>query len=244
MVNNVRPCVIGDGLIANAVRNVDFGRPVLALASGVSNSQEVRPEAFCRELELVKDAISRNPDLHVLYFSTCSVVGVSTPYTLHKLRMERLVESTANSYHVFRLPQVVGLVKNRTLVSYFVDSILRGRLIQVQTNATRSILDVRDFTRVAGLLVRRSVGTGSPVNIAPFVRVPVADIVREIAQLVGRPARTEFVDGGYSQTIDVNFLRRQLSSDDRLFDRDYWRMVLDYYVPLMVASMSDEEGVS
>lgn len=226
--------VIGNGLIAKSLSTVDFGRPTLVLASGVSDSQETRAEAFQREADLIAQTIARHPGLHAVYCSTCSVDScVVTPYTAHKLRMERLVMDTAASCHVFRLPQVVGLVHNRTLVSHFVDSIRLDRVLKVQVRATRNLLDVRDFARVAELLVRRNAGAGAPQNIASSAQVSVMDIVTEIARLLDRPARTEMLDAGYSQLIDTSFLRGQLPADDPLFDPDHWRVVLQHYVPLM-----------
>lgn len=226
--------IIGRGLIARALAGVDFNRPTLVLASGVSDSQETRPEAFRREAELVEQSIARHPGLHAVYCSTCSIdSGIATPYTQHKRQMEQLVMGAAASCHVFRLPQVVGLVHNRTLVSHFVDSILQDRVLKVQTRATRNLLDVRDFARVAALMVRHDAGTGAPQNIASATQVAVVDIVAEIARLLDRTARTEMQDAGYSQEIDTQFLHALLPPEDPLFDPDHWRVVLQHYVPLM-----------
>lgn len=225
---------IGSGLIAKSLSAVDFGRPTLVLASGVSDSQETRAGAFQREADLVEQSIALHPGLHAVYCSTCSIdSGVVTPYTAHKLRMEHLVMDAAASCHVFRLPQVVGLVHNRTLVSHFVDSILLDQMLKVQARATRNLLDVRDFARVAALIVRCNAGAGVPLNIASATQVAVTDIVTEIARLLGHPARIEMQDAGYSQMIDTRFLRALLPADDPLFDPDHWRVVLQHYVPLM-----------
>lgn len=231
--------IIGNGMIAKSLAAADFGRPTLVLASGVSDSQETRTEAFAREVSVLENAITNYPGMHVLYCSTCSVdSGIETPYTKHKLAMEARVLSKSASSHVFRLPQVVGLVNNRTLVSHFVDAVQHGRLITVQARAKRNLLDVRDFARVAAQLVRSKAGVGVPQNIASSTQVPVADIVQVIARLLGREARTELVDAGYSQTIDTGFLYRLLQADDPLFDPGYWRQVLQHYVPMMAANLA------
>lgn len=232
--------IVGNGLIARSLTGIDFGRPTLVLASGVSNSKETRVEAFQREAGLIDQAIADHPDLHVLYCSTCSIAsGVQTPYTTHKLAMEERVQSKATSCHIFRLPQVVGLVHNRTLVSYFVESILQGRLLKVQTQATRNLLDVRDFARVATLAVRCNAGVGVPQNIASSTQVPVSDIVAEIAWLLDHAAHIEGVNAGYSQSIDTAFLHELLPGDDRLFDSNHWRQVLRHYVPLMATDFAN-----
>jgi nucleoside-diphosphate-sugar epimerase len=236
---NFEHIIIGTGLIAKSLMGIDFGRPTLVLASGVSDSQEIRDEAFQREADLVEQTIARHARMHAVYCSTCSIdSGVVTPYTTHKMNMEQLVMKAAVSCHVFRLPQVVGLVHNRTLVSHFVDSILQDQILKIQIRATRNLLDVRDFARVAALLVRRNAGAGEPQNIASCAQVPVIEIVAEIARLLHRPVRTELQDSGYSQLIDTSFLRGQLQADDPLFDRGHWRVVLQHYVPLMAREVS------
>jgi hypothetical protein len=37
---------------------------------------------------------------------------------------------------------------------------------------------------------------------------------------------------GSNQTVNVDFLRNMLSSNDIIFTDDYWRLVLKKYVPL------------
>jgi nucleoside-diphosphate-sugar epimerase len=237
--------IIGNGLIARSLTGIDFGRSTLILASGVSDSQEKRVEAFQRETDLVEQLLDRHQGLHVLYCSTCSVEsGALTPYTAHKLAIEQRIVEKAKSCHVFRLPQVVGVVQNRTLVSHFVGAILDGKEMTVQARATRNLLDVRDFTRVVELIVRRNVGVGVPQNIASSTQVPVADIVEEIARLLRRAARSELVDSGYSQTIDSRFLHELLPDDDPLFDPGYWRRVLQHYVPLMAANLAQAKAAA
>lgn len=231
--------IVGTGMIGKSLTDVDFGRPTLVLAAGVSDSQETRPEAFEREVSLVEHAIVSHPDMHVLYCSTCSVdSGIQTPYIAHKLAMEKRVQSKAASSHVFRLPQVVGRVHNRTLVSYFVESILQDRVLTVQTRATRNLLDVRDFARVASLVVRSNIGEGMPQNIAASMQIPVQDIVLEIAKVLDRTTRIEFVDAGYSQAINTEFLKRLLPAEDPLFDPAHWRRVVQNYVPLIAADLA------
>jgi hypothetical protein len=233
--------VIGNGMISKCLVGVNFGQPTLILASGVSDSQETRPEAFEREFSVVKHAMDSHPSLHVIYCSTCSVdSGIQTPYIKHKLAMEDLVLSRANTSHIFRLPQVVGRVHNRTLISYIVESILKDRLLRVQTQATRNLLDVRDFARVASLMVRGNIGVCTPQNIASSTQIPVNDIVVEIAKVLNAPTRIEFVDAGYSQLINIAHLNDFLPALDPLFDTDYWRSVVQYYAPLIAADIADD----
>lgn len=239
MINSPKKLIIGSGLIAKSFIDVAFEVNTLVFASGVSNSQETRATEFQREADLFDHVINRNPGFHVLYCSTCSIDSVTTsPYIAHKLSMEQRVRRMAESFHIFRLPQLVGLVKNKTLVSYFVDAILHDRVLIVQSKAARNLLDVTDFARIAKLIVNQRVGINTVQNIASANNVQVLDIVEEIARLLGRIAQTSIDCSGYSQDVDIGFLRRILPADDVLLKADYWREVLHHYVPRFVQSES------
>jgi len=231
---NEKNIIIGNGLIAKELSSQEFGRACLILASGVSNSQEVNPKEFERESALVEYMIDLYPKLHVLYCSTCNATSSQkTPYIQHKLAMEAKVLSKANSCHIFRLPQVVGQVNNRTLVSYFVESILRDRVLRIQGQATRNLLDVEDFSRIASMLVRKNISNNKPLNIASSKNVFVIDIIKEIGKILNKELQFEIEDSGNNESIDIDFLKNFLETTDCIFRNDYWRIVLRRYVPLI-----------
>lgn len=226
--------IIGNGLIAKSLANLNFGKPTLIFASGVSNSLETKIDEFQRESNLLIDTLQKYHDSHIIYCSTCSIDShIKTPYTIHKLAMEDIILSKSNSCHIFRLPQVVGLVHNNTLISYFIKSILHGHELKVQVHATRNLLDVRDFARVASIAVLNNSGINKPVNISSSTQVKVGDILDEISRLLGRKAHFEKLDLGYSQIIDTSFLYQLLPPNDVLFDPAYWQRVLQHYVKLI-----------
>lgn len=233
MSDIAQKCIIGTGLIAKSLTGVSFNQNTLVLASGVSNSQEVRQSEFQREAELIQREMANHPGFHVIYCSTCSIdSGASTPYIVHKQAMEQKVRASAASFHVFRLPQVVGLVQNSTLVSFFVDAILHGRVLNVQAQATRNLLDVSDFARITKVLVDQGLGVNSTLNMASGCSVPVVQIVEEIASLLQRQPQIVVSPSGYSQDIDIDFLKSVLGAQDAIFAPDYWRQVLRHYVPM------------
>jgi nucleoside-diphosphate-sugar epimerase len=223
--------IVGNGLIASSFGGVFFKRKTLILAAGVSNSQEVLQFEFQREEQLIQREIANHPDYHVVYFSTCSIdCDVSSAYILHKQRMERLVQNSALSFHLFRLPQLVGVVKNATLISYLVDAILNQQTLNIHGLATRNLLDVIDLVRIVETLVNQDLGINSITNIASAKNVSVVEITREISALLQRSPKLIINPTGYSQNINIEFLKKALGSQDVLFDDDYWARVLRRYV--------------
>src|SRR5690606_20766753 len=102
--------IIGRGLIASIFTHYDQD-DLMIFASGVSNSLEVSAAEFEREKSLLINTLNTYSDKKIIYFSTCSICDPSkkeSPYVLHKLAMEQLIEEHAESYIVLRIGNVVG----------------------------------------------------------------------------------------------------------------------------------------
>lgn len=239
--------IIGNGLIAGCLKSAEFNKKTLFLASGVSNSKEVREAEFQRESELITSSIQRYPDCHVVYFSTCSLEGGGgSPYTEHKLQMESLIQNLSSNFNILRLPQVVGLVWNSTLISFFVNSIWGASIVNVEKYATRNLLDVQDVSRIVQQLINTESGINSVQNIASGKSVSVVDIVEKIANLLNREAKINLTPTGSHLQVSVDFLSQVLKPNDPLFADDYWIQVLNKYIPKyikQIESRSLQSGI-
>lgn len=228
--------IVGSGLLAKSFCSLSVDKELLLFASGVSNSAEVSSSAFGREERLLLESLEANTHAHFIYFSTCSIEGeIVTAYTRHKLHMENLVARGSGSYSIFRLPQVVGYVRNTTLISYLADAILTNKRISLQKFARRHLIDVDDVVRIATFLLRSELAINSVINISPRHDVSVVDVYREICFLLNSFPDFDFVDSGSAQVINIKFLEQMLSSDDLIFSADYWRSVLKKHVPKYLA---------
>jgi len=229
--------VIGSGLLAKSFAATALGPGCLVLASGVSNSGERRDAEFRREAQTVEAAMRAHPSARVVYFSTCSILQKEqTPYIRHKMEMEARVADAASSFHIFRLPQVVGLTRNLTLVSYFVDSVLQRRRVAVQRHAERNLVDIADVVRLIQHLVEREIGVNSMQYLAAADNVPVLDVLETIGRILAIEPVFDVVDAGEAYAIPSAFMRRHFGADDPLMQADYWRTVLRKHVPAMAAN--------
>lgn len=224
--------VIGNGLLAKCFAAAAFSRNWLVLASGVSNSNEQREAEFRRESDAISTAMRAHPSARVIYFSTCSVLqNTQTPYIRHKLAMESLVAAKASSFQIYRLPQVVGLARNLTLVSYFVEAVLQRRKLSVQRQAQRNLVDVDDVSRLIFQLVERDVGVNTTQCLAALHSVHVTDVLQTIGQILDIEPQFDLVDAGESYDIPTAFLRQHFGPDDALMKPGYWQDVLRKHVP-------------
>lgn len=224
--------VVGNGLIASAFMKIEKDYDILVLASGVSNSNEKRQSEFDRELSLVRSAIGENQRKLVLYFSTTSVnFKVNTPYVHHKINMEREVMALSERYFIARLPQVVGCGNNnKTLISFFVESIILNRKqLFIQREATRSLIDVEDIARITTQLVPLQ-GDKSIVFSLTSLPISACDIVEQIYRILNVKPFYKLVDGGLTYREDTSQLKELIGANDIVFKKNYWKNVLEKYV--------------
>lgn len=221
-------------MIAKKFNNIEFNKKVLVFASGISNSQETRNSEFSRELDLLKNTIFANPESIVVYFSTCSVYQENkSPYILHKLNMEKYVQENISNYYIFRLPQIVGSVKNSTIVSFFTNQIINNEKAKIQKCAFRNLLDIDDVVRIVEYIISSKFCKNSIQNIASNKNISAFNIYNKIAEILKLPTNIEIIDGGQSYEIPVNNLSIIIGKEDMIFKPNYWEETLEKYVPIL-----------
>jgi nucleoside-diphosphate-sugar epimerase len=149
--------IIGNGLIATTINNSFLDHTNLCVfAAGVSNSSETNESEFQRELDLLKKTLADNNTKKFIYFSTVSidVKKIPTPYTTHKLNMEKYIEENTTNYLILRLPNVVGNSTNpNQLVNYFYNSLINNIPVTITKNYIRHLLDVEDIPSIIKFLL-------------------------------------------------------------------------------------------
>jgi nucleoside-diphosphate-sugar epimerase len=149
--------IIGNGLIATTINNSFLDHINLCIfAAGVSNSSETNESEFQREFDLLKKVLAENTTKKFIYFSTVSidVKKIPTPYTTHKLNMEKYIEENTTNYLILRLPNVVGNSTNpNQLVNYFYNSLINDTPITINKNYIRYLLDVEDIPSIIKFLL-------------------------------------------------------------------------------------------
>lgn len=226
--------VYGSGMLAQSFQNGVVPDGIVVVAAGVSNSLETRESEFSREKDMLTRIIAAHPKDTLVYFSSCSVYQASqSPYVQHKLAMEKLIEECCSSYCICRLPQVVGITNNTTIVSYFSQCIVDESVIAVQQNAARSLIGVEDVVRVVKRLVLSESALNSVVDISSGRSISVLELVNMISDVIKIKPSVRIVEGGESYSIPSQKLREFLAGDDLIFTKEYFAQLLAHYVPLI-----------
>jgi len=227
-----RMTVIGSGMLAKAflAANLDNDN-LLFFCSGVSNSGTSSAGEFERERALLLEALARYSESKIIYFSSCAAGAIESPYYRHKKAMEVLVESSAQRYLIVRLPQVVGLTRNTTLVSFIAANIRNRTPITVFKNARRNLIDIDDVVRLTLYLASQN---NMVINVTNANMVSVEEIVSLISSIL---AEILIIQAGPpevgSQIYDGGPLMELIGTNDPIYSSDYNQAVLAKYIPLL-----------
>lgn len=224
--------VIGSGMLAKAFEASYIERQGLVMfCSGVSNSNETSSDQFSREKALLLKTIQGNSGRKIVYFSSCAAGLINTPYYQHKMAMEQVVMSMAEQYLIVRLPQVVGLAKNATLVIHIAGCIRSKTPITVFRGAKRNLIDVDDVVRLTYYLVDLD---NMLINVTNANMVPVEEIVRMISVVLGNePIILAGPPDADAPDYDGGPLMELIGTNDPIYSLDYNQAVLAKYVPLL-----------
>jgi nucleoside-diphosphate-sugar epimerase len=225
--------IVGHGMLAQAFSSFREDGSVLIFASGVSNSLETGPRAFARERALLLQARKEHQAKLMIYFGTCSVDDPDrreTPYVVHKLEMEAILERAQAPWMALRLPLAIGPHRHgHTLAPFLYERISRGERFEVWEHATRYPIDVEDALRVGRLFFGDRKLWNRRINVA-LRAFPVLEFVRVMQSIVGKRALYDLVPKGAHYPIrcpEVAALAQELNLD--LSDRYLERILRKYF---------------
>lgn len=132
--------IVGNGDIASVLKEVDRNDTIF-FASGVSNSLEERDTEFRREVDLLLK--SQDDFKRFVYFSSLSIFYKDSPYTRHKLNMERTVKNFPK-YTIIRLGNITWGDNPHTIINYFRNAIKNKQELELR-NEYRYIVEKNEF---------------------------------------------------------------------------------------------------
>ena len=226
--------ILGNSILAKSFKGIKSNSKIYVLASGVSNSQETDKDIFKKEFKLIKNTILINKDYHHAYFSTCSFnCNLSTSYVIHKKDMEEMISKYTLKYFIFRIPQIVGVVNNKTIVSDFVRRIINKEPINIQKRSTINIINVDSISKIFMSILESQQSLNKVINISISFGVSPKEIALFISKFLKlNPILIEH-DNGYVQRINIDLLLKILHNNDKILQSNYWKTILIKYVPIL-----------
>lgn len=203
--------IIGNGMVAKGFQAYEKDNDVLVFASGVSNSANMDETQFLREKVLLQKIIQEHPKKKLVYFSTCSVYDVSlrsSPYVLHKLEMEAMIEQYHDHFAIFRVSNIAGKTENpHTVLNYFYTHIRDGLHFYLWKNAARNIIGMDDIFTICNVIIKENLFENDIINVANPVNYPVTEIVQAIEIYLGKKGDYTIIDKGDSPLINLSKMK-------------------------------------
>jgi dolichol-phosphate mannosyltransferase len=249
--------VIGRGVIAN--RFIDYtSQSNYLIFAGSVNDSAISSESIIQEEEAaVSTALLASAETIFVYFSSCSISDPDlgqTPYVQHKVRMEKLIQDSAKSFYIFRLPQLLGLSDAKSsVVNYFVDAIYNQKPFKLWQFAQKNLIDIDDVHEIVGEVLRRKIGLNKLTNIASAHQTSVLQLVNDIEGFFGCAANFELVEKGSSYALDVSEIQPILRDLNIDFNEGYIKNSLSKYfahltqpaklLSVIVPTYNEEHGI-
>ena len=225
--------IIGKGVIANRFKNFSFQCKYLIFAGSVNDSSIQDKNIIQAEEKAVTSALSEYNDSTFIYFSSCSILDLEaahTPYVQHKVNMEKLIQSSAKSFLIFRLPQVIGFLDTKSsLVNFLVDAIRNQKKFELWSNAQKNIIDIDNVYEIVVEVLKRGILTKKIANIASPNQTSVIKLVSEIEKFFGLTANYILVNKGTTYDLDIFSIKPILSDLNIKFGEGYIQTALNKY---------------
>ncbi|QES89040.1 NAD-dependent epimerase/dehydratase family protein [Rhizosphaericola mali] len=225
--------VIGNGLVAKAFEIYKNNNDFVVFASGVSNSSERNPEPFEREKKLLLEIIHNYPDKHLIYFSTCSIYDEemkTTPYVLHKLALEKLIQDHSSKWNIFRISNLIGKTENQnTILNYLYLRIKNYQHFTVWKGAERNIIDIVDAFAIIQTILVDSKKENRILDIANLHNYKIEIIVDAIEVLVNKNGNYNYVDKPSQPNIPMLNMENYIPFLNTIFTNNYLQNVLKKY---------------
>jgi nucleoside-diphosphate-sugar epimerase len=229
--------IIGNGLVARRFELYNSQDNFLVFASGVSNSKTKNPEAYSREMKLLKDSVQQYNTKTLVYFSTCSIYDPQekeSAYVQHKLHIEDFIQTHVKQYHIFRVSNLAGKSSNpNTLLNFFFNHVKNGVNFDLWTNACRNIIDVDHAYLIIDHILKHNLFPNQVINVANPVNEPVKKIITAIETFLNIKSNYIEIDKGTCFEIDTSSIQPIIQKLGILFAPEYLMELLHKYYQIV-----------
>ncbi len=225
--------VIGNGLVAKQFELYNRDNDFFVFASGVSNSKTKNPDAYGREMKLLKDSVQQYNAKTLIYFSTCSIYDpqeMESAYVRHKLQIEKYIQTHAKQYQIFRVSNLAGTSSNpNTLLNFFFNHVKNGVNFDLWTNACRNIIDIDHAYLIIDYILKHNLFPNQVINIANPANEPVKKIIAAIETFLNVKSNYIEIEKGTCFEIDTSSIQHIIQKLGIRFNQEYLGDLLQKY---------------
>jgi hypothetical protein len=145
----------------------------------------------------------------------------NSPYTLHKLQLENIIQKNVERYYIFRVSQIVGQATNpNTVLNFFYYHIQNQINFDIWVNAYRNIIDIDHVFLIIDRILKTGILANRVIHVANPQNYRATDIVAALEEVTGKTACSIPIDKGFNFEIDISLILpviKELKIDFRSF---------------------------
>lgn len=232
--------LIGKGMIATRFSDYSLQSKYIMFAGTINDSSFNDINLMKQEEMQMKNILSENSSKIIVYFSSCSIQDnqmKNTPYVLHKVLMEELIQESNRDYYIFRLPQVIGLNDaDSSLITYLVNAIYNNNEFKIWDGISKNLIDIDDVYSIIDKILEDKIYLNNTINIANKNSTTVLKIVHKIEKFIKKQGKYKLVTKGSNYNIDTNKIDTIADSLNISFSDDYLDKSLNKYYSYLIES--------
>jgi glycosyltransferase involved in cell wall biosynthesis len=225
--------VWGCGSIANRFANFNLQSRHLVFVDSIHNANASNSTEISNQRQMLRSALATlSKSETFVYFSSCDIDNKkqeSSPFLLHKIWAEQLVQESANNYLIVRLPEVFGLMDaEEGIVSSLISKIHTGarfRLPSTQYN----FIDLDHVYAIVSFILDSKELHNTIVNVASSNNTSTLDLMLILEEYLGKAGNYEFYQDNGSCEIDISSIRQAINCLDIDFGKNYLRKCVEKY---------------
>jgi nucleoside-diphosphate-sugar epimerase len=156
----------------------------------------------------------------------------STPYVLHKLKMEEIIISKNINHLIFRVSNPIGFTKNTsTFFNYFIDKINKDEQFELWNNSYRNIIDIEDMFKICDYIIKEKKYINSIINIANPKNYKIQTIITAIDKYFNKKSNYKVIEKGSEPLINTTTAEDVISILKIEINEGYIEKLLSKYFP-------------
>ena len=249
--------LVGSGVIYNRFIDFSLQTEYLVLTGSINESIILNENLIINEESIIKEALEINQDKIIIYFSSCGVLDEKTQdseYTLHKLRMERLIIENSKKYYIFRLPNIIGNIHGKMdLINNFINSINNDFEIRVWKNTKRYFIDIDDAYEIIKEILDNKILLNKIINIGIPIAMEIKEVLNEIEIICNKKSNYRYVENKSNYNIDFTDVMPIINNLKINYNKNYFRNSLQKYynnlnsnsklISIIVPTYNEEKGI-
>jgi len=229
--------IFGRGFIAKNLKKIKIQKKYIIYAAGVSNSNLKEKKKYNYEISRFKKFLKKmSKNKTIIYISTFSANNKDLKndlYVKNKIIIENLIKRNSISFIIFRLPQIIGISKNKnTLTNAIYYFISREKKFSIWKGSVRNLIDIDDLKSIIENYLKNNPPENTIINIYNPKFIKIEDLIKIFEKILNKKAKVE-TQVKKNKNVNIKLLNKKNNLDKGyykdLLSKNYYKNIIKKY---------------